>query len=45
MISAWWLIVIVPISVMVGYIACGLMSFNTKQEKCLNCKYNKEKSE
>ena len=43
MISAWWLIVIVPVSVMTGYIICGIMSSNTEQEKCLNCKYNKEK--
>lgn len=45
MISAWWLTVIVPVSIVAGYIACGLMSSNMAQEKCLNCRYNKEKSE
>lgn len=44
MISAWWLIAIVPVSIMVGYIICGSITFASEQEKCFNCRYNKEKS-
>ena len=45
MISAWWLIIIIPFSIMGGYLACGVMTSNSEQEKCLHCKYNKEKSD
>ena len=40
MISAWWLILVIPLSVAVGYGLCGMLSGNAQADQCANCQYN-----
>ena len=38
MISAWWLILIIPFTFLCGYCLCGVLSSNSEQERCLACR-------
>lgn len=40
MISAWWLLLIIPLSGVIGYSFCGVLSGNTQADNCANCQYN-----
>ena len=44
MISAWWLLLIIPVSFSVGYILAGVVSTGAQADQCNNCSYYKEKS-
>ena len=47
MISAWWLLLIIPICSFAGYALCGVMSSGSQADDCSKCIYNahnKEKS-
>ena len=44
MISAWWLLAIIPASFLGGYILCGVMSIGAQVDRCSECLYKKEKS-
>lgn len=45
MISAWWLLLIIPVSFMVGYCFCGIVTSNERIERCLYCDHNKNRQE
>lgn len=52
MISAWWLLLIVPVSSIVGICITGFCAANSQKDCCSDCQYNcltcslkKEKSE
>lgn len=45
MISAWWLILIIPTVFISGYCLCGVLSSSSERDRCFECRMNKEKSE
>ena len=52
MISAWWLLLIIPAASAAGIFITGLCAINSQQDRCANCQHNcincsknKEKSE
>lgn len=30
MMSAWWLLLVIPVSFVAGYVTCGILSFNER---------------
>lgn len=47
MISAWWLLLIIPACFLGGYVVCGVMASGSQADDCTECIYNarnKEKS-
>lgn len=48
MISAWWLLLIIPTCFLGGYVLCGTMTSGSQADDCAECMYNaqnREKSE
>lgn len=43
MISAWWLILIVPVTFTAGYVLCGIMASGAQDDKCSSCMYEQSK--
>ena len=41
MISAWWLLLIIPTAFTFGYVLCGCMAIGKMSDKCNNCQYEK----
>ena len=44
MISAWWLLLAIPSSIVIGYILCGILVTGAQSDKCIKCVCSKEKS-
>ena len=40
MISAWWLLLIIPVSATFGLALGGILSGNAQADNCANCQYN-----
>ena len=40
MISAWWLILIIPITTIFGLTLGGMLSTKAQDDQCANCQYN-----
>ena len=40
MISAWWLLLIVPAASIAGIFITGLCAVNSQQDRCAKCQYN-----
>lgn len=43
MISAWWLILIIPTAFTAGYVLCGIMATGAQEDRCSKCLYDHSK--
>ena len=42
MISAWWLLLIVPAAYIAGFALCGIMIMGSKSDECSECYYYRQ---
>ena len=43
MISAWWLLLIIPTAFCAGFALCAILGMNARDEECTYCEYRKDR--